>query len=76
MKDSFFLILNHIADFTKRDILPNEIADAVMTAVTQGHVVAYQRKRPIYEFMYNGKKQLLAVTVSDNGVGANPASFK
>jgi hypothetical protein len=71
-------ILSHIADFTKRGILPNEIADAVMTAVTQGNVVNYQRKRPIYEFMYKGKKQLLAVTVSDNGfiVGANPASFK
>ena len=47
----------------------------------QGNIVGYQGKkdpRPIYEFVYNGKKHRIAVQVSDNGyiVGANCKSSK
>jgi hypothetical protein len=68
-------ILTHADDFAKRGIYKDEIDDAIMTAITQGTIVGYQRLRPIYEMMYNGKKQYIAVTVGDNGfiVGANPA---
>ncbi len=70
-------ILNHAADFEKRDISHDEIADVVMTAVIEGNIVGYQRKRPIYELIYKGKKQYIAITIGDNGfiVGANPATF-
>ena len=70
-------ILNHAADFKKRGICQDEIANVVMTAITQGNIVGYQRKRPIYELMYQGKKQYIAITIGNNGfiVGANPATF-
>lgn len=59
----------------------NEIPDAVMAAVTRGKFLDYQRtiepRRAIYEVIFNGQTQYIAVTVSDNGyiVGANPASL-
>ena len=36
-----------------------------------------QGSRPIYEFTYNGTRQRVAITVSNNGyiVGANPRSL-
>jgi hypothetical protein len=70
-------ILTHTTDFEKRGICHDEIADVVMTAIIQGNIVGYQRKRPIYELMYKGKKQYIAITIGDNGfiVGANPATF-
>jgi len=61
----------------KRGICHDEIADVVMTAVIRGKIVGCQRNRPIYELMYKGKKQYIAITIGDNGfiVGANPATF-
>ena len=43
-------------------------------------IVGYQGKgngRPIYEFIYKGKKQRVAITTGNNGfvIGANPVSF-
>ncbi|MHC5933873.1 hypothetical protein [Nostoc sp.] len=75
-------ILNkHQEDFAKLGISENEIPDAVMAAVTRGKFRGYQGtiepRREIYEVIFNGQTQYIAVTVGDNGyiVGANPASL-
>ncbi len=69
-------ILKHGEDFRKRGIQPADLADAILTALSQGQIIGYQRQRPIYEVNYRGTIQYLAITVSDNGfiVGANPAA--
>lgn len=75
------ILKEHKEDFTRRGISEKEIPDAVIAAVTSGTFLGYQGTaeppREIYEVIFNGKKQLIAVTVSDNGyiVGANPASL-
>lgn len=75
------ILQKHQEDFEKRGISENEIPDAVMAAVTRGTLLGYQGtrepRRPIYEVIFNGKIQYIAVTVSDNGyiVGANPAAL-
>lgn len=51
-----------------------------MTAVTTGTFLMYQgtvQPRHVYEVIFNGQRQYIAVSVSDNGyiVGANPASL-
>lgn len=52
-----------------------------MAAVTKGIFRGYQGtiepRREIYEVIFNGQTQYIAVTVGDNGyiVGANPASL-
>ncbi|RCJ41168.1 hypothetical protein A6770_08770 [Nostoc minutum NIES-26] len=75
------ILQKHKEDFAKRGISENEIPDAVMAAVTRGIILGYQRtiepRRPIYEVIFNGQTQYIAVTVGDNGyiVGANPASL-
>ena len=71
-------ILIHAADFEKRGICHDEIADVVMTAIIQGKIVGYQGNRPTYVLvLYKGKKQYIAIAIGDNGfiVGANPATF-
>jgi hypothetical protein len=69
------IIEQHGADFERRGISQAQIPDAVITAVTEGKVIGMQNSRPIYEFIFNGETQRVAVTVGDNGfvVGANPA---
>ncbi len=69
-------ILKHSENFRQRGLSPSEIAEAILTALTQGQVVGYQRQRPIYAVNYRGTVQYLAITVSENGfiVGANPAT--
>lgn len=75
------ILKEHKEDFTIRGISEKEIPDAVIAAVTSGTFLGYQGTaeppREIYEVIFNGKKQLIAVTVGDNGyiVGANPASL-
>lgn len=68
-------ILEHSEDFESAGIKKEDIADAVFEAATNGKKVGMQGTRPIYEIIYNGTKQRIAVTVGDNGfiVGANPA---
>ena len=48
-----------------------------MTALKDGKVVGTQRTRTIYELMYEGKLQRVAISVGDSGfiVGANPKSI-
>jgi len=75
------IVENHISQFTDLGISPNQIPDAIITAVTQGQIVGSQGKRrsnprAIYQFTFNGETKYLAVQVSDNGyiVSANPRS--
>ncbi|MEH2007825.1 hypothetical protein [Nostoc sp.] len=71
------ILEKHSLEFADKGIEPNQIPDAIITAVTQGKIIGYQgrkKTRPIYEVNFNGKTQYISVTVSDNGyiVGANP----
>lgn len=78
--------LQHIVDrhgheFNGKGISNQDIPDYVLEAVYQGHAVGTQGKRKprtVYEFIYNGKKQRIAIQVGNNGyiVGANPKSIK
>ena len=71
------IIIRHGEDFVRRGIAREDIAQAVMTAVTEGKTVGMQGNRPVYQVPYKGQEQLIAVTISDNGyiVSANPASL-
>lgn len=68
-------ILRHTEDFVKAGIKEEDISKVVFDAATKGEKVGLQGTRPIYEVMYNGAKQRIAVSVGNNGfiVGANPA---
>ena len=78
--------LNHIIDehgsqFHDKGISNEEIPNYVMEAIHQGNIAGYQGKknpRTIYEFVYEGKKQRIAISIGPNGfiVGANPKSVK
>jgi hypothetical protein len=71
------ILTNHTPEFADRGISEDQIPDAVMTAVINGSIMGYQGvDRPIYEVTFNGRTQLIAVTVGSNGyiVGANPGS--
>ncbi|MEH2281438.1 MAG: hypothetical protein V7K90_08850 [Nostoc sp.] len=71
------ILEEHSLEFADQGIEPNQIPDAIITAVTQGKIIGYQgrkKTRTIYEVNFNGKTQYICVTVSDNRyiVGANP----
>lgn len=74
------ILQEHQMDFERRGILPEQIPDLIIAALTQGQLLGYQRtrepRREIYEINFNGQVQYGAVSVSDNGyiVGANPAA--
>lgn len=75
------IIDRHGHEFYGKGISNADIPDYVLEAVYQGNIVGYQGKRnprPVYEFVYNGVKQRLAVQVSSNGyiVSANVRSSK
>ncbi|WP_445448395.1 hypothetical protein [Enterococcus faecalis] len=58
-----------------------DIPDYLINALDKGTIVGYQGRgtgRPIYEFIYQGEKKRVAITVGNNGfiVGANPVSIK
>ena len=70
------IIDKHGKEFNGRGISNNDIPNYVLEAVHQGNIVGTQGKRDprtIYEFIYNGQKQRIAVQVGSNGyiVGAN-----
>lgn len=71
-------ILNaHGEQFKQKGILKAEIPHYIMEAVRQDNIVGYQGKRnprTIFEFIYCGKKQRVAVQIASNGyiVSANP----
>lgn len=73
------IVENHKDEFRDRGITEEQIPDLVMSAIILGSIVGYQSEnRPIYEVIFNGKPQWVAVTVSNNGyvVCANPRSLK
>ena len=75
------IINQHGHEFNGKGISNEDIPDYVLEAVYQGHIVGTQGKRnprTVYEFIYNGQKQRIAVQVGSNGyiVGANPKSLK
>lgn len=75
------IIDEHGSQFQDKGISNDEIPNYIMEAIHQGNIVGYQgRKNPrtIYEFIYEGKKQRIAITIGPNGfiVGANPKSIK
>lgn len=75
------IIEEHGSQFHGKGISNDEIPNYIMEAIHQGNIVGYQGKknpRSIYEFVYEGKKQRVAITVGPNGfiVGANPKTIK
>lgn len=75
------IIEEHGSQFCGKGISNDEIPNYIMEAVRQGNIVGYQGKkkpRTIYEFVYEGKKQRVAITIGPNGfiVGANPKTAK
>ncbi|MFB5638591.1 MAG: hypothetical protein ACE5RF_09310, partial [Nitrosarchaeum sp.] len=70
-------IMEHAEQFATKGISKDKISDFVMYALENGEVVGTQRTRTIYEVMYGGKLQRVAISVGDNGfiVGANPKSI-
>lgn len=75
------IINEHGSQFHGKGISNEEIPNYVMEAIHQGNIVGYQGKknpRTIYEFVYEGKKQRIAISIGPNGfiVGANPKSVK
>lgn len=71
------ILERHAEDFARQSFSSDEIPDIVIKAATEGTLVGYQRKRPIYEIETEGKKYYIAVTVGLNGfvVGANPILY-
>lgn len=75
------IIEEHGSQFNEKGISNDEIPDYIMEAIRQGNIVGYQGKknpRTIYEFVYEGKIQRIAITIGTNGfiVGANPKTAK
>jgi hypothetical protein len=73
------ILEEHSLEFADQGIEPDQIPDAIITALTQGKMIGYQgrkKTRAIYEVTFNGNTKYISVTVSDNGyiVGANPRS--
>ncbi len=70
-------ILTHADQFVDKGIPRKNISDFIMHALENGKIVGHQRTWPIYEVMYNGKLQRVAISIGDNGfiVGANPKSI-
>ena len=71
------VILKHAPQFIRAGIPIDQIPDAIMTAIMHGRIIGYQGQsltRPIYEFEFQGRRQYIAITTSENGfiVGANP----
>ena len=70
-------IMRHADEFVMKGISTDKISDFIIYAIKNGKIVGIQRARPIYEVIYEGKLQRIAITISDNGfiVGANPKSI-
>lgn len=70
-------IMQHADQFATKGISSDKIPDFIIHAIENGKIVGTQRTRPVYEVMYEGKLQRVAISISDNGfiVGANPKSI-
>lgn len=72
------IIAEHGEQFAAAGISQKEIPKFIMQAVLNGKEVGMQGTRPIYEVVFNGVEQKVAVSVGNNGyvVGANMVSSK
>jgi hypothetical protein len=70
------ILLQHGEDFARCGIGEAMIPAAILSAAIDGKQIGVQGTRPIYEVEFDGRTQLIAVTIADNGfvVGANPAT--
>jgi hypothetical protein len=73
-------ILAHRAEFLTKGIREYDIPNFIMQALRENRIVGYQgagTDRPIYELMFQGNRQRVAITTGSNGfvVGANPVSL-
>ncbi|MDR1914445.1 MAG: hypothetical protein LBQ68_08210, partial [Clostridiales bacterium] len=64
--------------FLQNGIPSNQIPKLLINTLSNGKIVGYQRTRPIYEIVFNGETQRVAISVGTNGfiVGANPVSLQ
>ena len=74
------ILEKHASDFMAKGIESNQIPEFITTTLSKGRIVSYQGQgtgRPIYEVIYNGVKQQVAITLGNNGfiVGANPTTL-
>lgn len=72
------ILFRHAGEFIERGVAAEDIPKLLNKALTEWKIVVPQgegSRRPIYETVFNGKTQRVAITVGDNGfiVGANPA---
>jgi hypothetical protein len=72
------IIFRHAGEFIEHGVASEDIPKLLNKALSEGKIVGQQGAdggRPIYETVYNGKTQRVAITVGNNGfiVGANPA---
>ncbi|MEY8779621.1 fibronectin type III domain-containing protein [Allomuricauda sp. XS_ASV26] len=72
-------ILRHKQEFIDAGISETNISDFILQALKKNKIVGYQGSgngRPIYELIYQGNKQRIAITTGSNGyvVGANMKS--
>jgi len=75
------IVDRHSREFNAKGISNADIPSYILEAVHQGNVVGTQGRRnprTVYEFVYKGETQRIAVQVSTNGyiVSANPKSSK
>jgi hypothetical protein len=70
------ILLQHAEDFARRGIPEAMIPAAILSASIDGSQIGMQGTRPIYEVEFDGRTQLIAVTIARNGfvVGANPTT--
>jgi hypothetical protein len=65
------IVAGHAGDFAARGIPQSEIANAIRVALAEGRVVGTTgsgaNTRSIYEFVFQGRTQRIAVGVADNG---------
>ena len=69
------IVFRHAGEFATAGVRIEDIPALVKTALTDGTRVGTQGTgRPIYEVVFQGKTQRLAISVGDNGyvIGANP----
>ncbi|MFC8364770.1 virulence factor, partial [Streptomyces griseorubiginosus] len=72
------IIFRHAGEFIEHGVASEDIPKLLNKALSEGKIVGQQGAdggRPIYETVYNGRTQRVAITVGDNGyiVGANLA---
>ncbi|MFF4508712.1 RICIN domain-containing protein [Streptomyces sp. NPDC001401] len=73
-KGLIHVVFRHAGEFADKGVRIEDIPALLKTTLTEGTRVGTDRGRPIFEVVFQGKTQRLAVTVGDNGfvVGANP----